>query len=100
MASNTYKDIKCLLLLICFHTFRIPEINCFAVGSTNYNSKEIFSPVRQGDLIPREKILNHALASAEVALTHVKENWIPLFDKNVVLDDPTGSHEFKGVYCC
>ena len=49
------------------------------------------------DLIPREDILNHALASAEMALKHVKENWIPLFDENAILDDPTGSHEFKGM---
>ena len=50
-----------------------------------------------GDLVPREDILNHALASSEMALEHVKENWIPLFDENAVLDDPTGSHEFKGI---
>jgi hypothetical protein len=99
MASNRSRDLKFLLLLICFHTCTIPKISSVAVGSTKYNSKESVSPVRQGDLIPRQKILNYALASAEVALSHIKENWIPLFDKNVVLDDPTGSHEFKGLYC-
>ena len=48
-------------------------------------------------MIPREDILNHALASAEMALKHDKENWIPLFDENALLDDPTGSYEFKGL---
>ena len=47
-------------------------------------------------LIPREDILNHALASAEMALKHDKEDWIHIFDKNAVLDDPNGSYEFKG----
>ena len=98
MASNRSKDQTFFLLMICFYTCSIPEINCFDVGAANSNSKESSPPIRQGDLIPREKILNHALASAEMALNHVKENWIPLFDKNVVLDDPSGSHEFKGEF--
>ena len=31
------------------------------------------------ELIPREDILNHARASAEKALSHVKNDWIPDF---------------------
>ena len=49
------------------------------------------------ELIPREDILNHAHASAEMALAHIKENWIPLFDDDATLEDPTGSHEFRGM---
>ena len=98
MASPRSTDTTCLSLIICVYACTIPEINSLAVGSTKYTSKESLSHVRQGALIPREKILRHALASAEVALSHVKENWIPLFNENVVLDDPTGSHEFKGLY--
>ena len=100
MTSHRSTDTMCYLLLICFYACTIPEINSLTVGSTKYSSKESLWPVRQGDLIPREKILSHALASAEVALSHTKENWIPLFNENVVLDDPTGSHEFKGLYSC
>ena len=48
------------------------------------------------ELIPREDILNHARASAEKALSHVKNDWIPLFDENAILEDPAGSVEFKG----
>ena len=49
------------------------------------------------ELIPREDILNHARASAEKALSHVKNDWIPLFDENAILEDPAGSVEFKGL---
>ena len=49
------------------------------------------------ELIPREDILNHARASAERALSHVKNDWIPLFDENAILEDPAGSVEFKGL---
>ena len=48
------------------------------------------------ELIPRQDILNHARASAEKALSHVKNDWIPLFDENAILEDPAGSVEFKG----
>ena len=48
------------------------------------------------ELIPREDILNHARASAEKALSHVKNDWIPLFDENAILEDPAGSVEFIG----
>ena len=48
------------------------------------------------ELIPREDILNHARASAEKALSHVKNDWIPLFDEDAILEDPAGSVEFKG----
>ena len=48
------------------------------------------------EIIPRQDILNHARASAEKALSHVKNDWIPLFDENAILEDPAGSVEFKG----
>ena len=48
------------------------------------------------ELISREDILNHARASAEKALSHVKNDWIPVFDENAILEDPAGSVEFKG----
>ena len=49
------------------------------------------------ELVPREDILNHARASAEKALSHVKNDWIPLFDETAILEDPAGSVEFKGL---
>ena len=48
------------------------------------------------ELISRQDILNHARASAEKALSHVKNDWIPLFDEDAILEDPAGSVEFKG----
>ena len=78
------------------YAFVIVGIDSTSVENKNIHKNGI--SVSNGDLVPREDILNHALASAEMALTHVKENWIPLFDENAVVDDPTGSHEFKGIF--
>ena len=86
------------LLYICLLVFQVYLIR--GTGSHDIKiseSKESEISIWINDLIPREDILNHALASAEMALKHDKENWIPLFDENAVLDDPTGSYEFKGL---
>ena len=86
------------LLFICLLFLQASSIK--GIGSQDIKiteSKESEVSIWNNDLIPREDILNHALASAEMALKHDKENWIPLFDENAVLDDPTGSYEFKGL---
>ena len=86
------------LLYICLLFFQASLIK--GTGSHDIktsDSKKSKTSIWNNDLIPREEILKHALASAEMALKHDKENWIPLFDENAVLDDPTGSYEFKGL---
>ncbi len=84
------------VLMICFLICGNSGIYCTDASEETSNSRKASLYIGQGDLIPRVNILNHALASAEMALKHVKDDWIPLFDKNAVLDDPNGSHEFSG----
>ena len=81
--------------LLFVKSFSIREIKSHDTKTSDISESQV--PISGNDLIPRQDILNHALASAEMALQHDKENWIPLFDENAVLDDPTGSYEFKGI---
>ena len=81
--------------LLFVKSFSIREIKSHETKTSDIIESQVL--ISSNDLIPRQDILNHALASAEMALKHDKENWIPLFDENAVLDDPTGSYEFKGL---
>ena len=81
--------------LLFFKAFSIRDT--YSHDAKRSKTKDSHVSILNNELIPREDILNHALASAEMALKHDKEDWIHLFDKNAVLDDPTGSYEFKGL---
>ena len=93
-ASYIYSTFRCILFL-----------NVLWLSNASYSNDSKNKDGGYGDdpnifgadeLIPREDILNHARASAEKALSHVKNDWIPLFDENAILEDPAGSVEFKG----
>ena len=87
-------NVGCYSWILVVKSFSIREIKSHETKTSDIIESQV--PKSSNDLIPRQDILNHALASAEMALQHDKENWIPLFDENAVLDDPTGSYEFKG----
>ena len=92
--SSIHSPLRCIILL---HLLWFSNAK-YSAGSKNKDNGfgddlEIFGA---DELIPREDILNHARASAEKALSHVKNDWIPLFDENAILEDPAGSVEFKG----
>ena len=85
---------RLFIALLLLQIYLLTRTDCETIGTRKINVTQV--SFADGELIPREEILNHALASADMALKHVKENWIPLFDENALLDDPTGSYEFKG----
>ena len=89
MVLSVMKRKTFFLFALFFHPLLITMTSSFGADIKINN-------VHHGELIPREEILNHALNSAEKALAHIKDDWIPLFDENAILDDPTGSHAFKG----
>ena len=89
---------KMNFLYISLHFFIVFSIReTYSHDAKRSKTKDSQVSILNNYLIPREDILNHALASAEMALKHDKEDWIHLFDKNAVLDDPSGSYEFKGL---
>ena len=94
-ASYIYSTFRCILF---FNVLWLSNAS-YSTDSKNkdWGYEDNLDILGADELIPREDILNHARASAEKALSHVKNDWIPLFDENAILEDPAGSVEFKGL---
>ena len=94
-ASYIYSTFRCILFL---NVLWLSNAS-YSTDSKNkdWGYEDNLDILGADELIPREDILNHARASAERALSHVKNDWIPLFDENAILEDPAGSVEFKGL---
>ena len=92
--SSIHSPLRCLLFLhlLWFSNAKYST----ALKNKDHGYGDDLDTFGSDEIIPRQDILNHARASAEKALSHVKNDWIPLFDEDAILEDPAGSVEFKG----